>query len=174
MSSPPHCDPEPIFELADGSLGPEREREVRTHLRDCQGCLNLYKSELRLNASLGSLDFEQPRSVCPGVAMALPTRSVRARLLWAGQRWSVRHIDAVVLLLATSLTMLLGGSNFAALFMEAVGAFWGFVAGMADAIQVVFAVVGPVLLVALAVGAVVDLAIAAVYLAVSRRRAREA
>ena len=39
---------------------------------------------------------------------------------------------------------------------------------------VVFAVVGPVLLVALAVGAVVDLAIAAVYLAVSRRRAREA
>ena len=166
MSSPPHCDPEPIFELADGSLGPEREREVRTHLRDCQGCLNLYKSELRLNASLGSLDFEQPRSVCPGVAMALPTRSVRARLLWAGL--------AVVLLLATSLTMLLGGSNFAALFMEAVGAFWGFVAGMADAIQVVFAVVGPVLLVALAVGAVVDLAIAAVYLAVSRRRAREA
>ena len=166
MSSPPHCDPEPIFELADGSLGPEREREVRTHLRDCQGCLNLYKSELRLNASLGSLDFEQPRSVCPGVAMALPTRSVKARLLWAGL--------AVVLLLATSLTMLLGGSNFAALFMEAVGAFWGFVAGMADAIQVVFAVVGPVLLVALAVGAVVDLAIAAVYLAVSRRRAREA
>ena len=166
MSSPPHCDPEPIFELADGSLGPEREREVRTHLRDCQGCLNLYKSELRLNASLGSLDFEQPRSVCPGVAMALPTRSVRARLLWAGL--------AVVLLLATSLTMLLGGSNFAALFMEAVGAFWGFVAGMADAIQVVFAVVGPVLLVALAVGAVVDLAIAAVYLAVFRRRAREA
>jgi hypothetical protein len=166
MSSPPHCDPEPIFELADGSLGPEREREVRTHLRDCQGCLNLYESELRLNASLGSLDFEQPRSVCPGVAMALPTRSVRARLLWAGL--------AVVLLLATSLTMLLGGSNFAALFMEAVGAFWGFVAGMADVIQVVFAVVGPVLLVALAVGAVVDLAIAAVYLAVSRRRAREA
>jgi hypothetical protein len=166
MSSPPHCDPEPIFELADGSLGPEREREVRTHLRDCQGCLNLYKSELRLSASLGSLDFEQPRSVCPGVAMALPTRSVRARLLWAGL--------AVVLLLATSLTMLLGGSNFAALFMEAVGAFWGFVAGMADAIQVVFTVVGPMLLVALAVGAVVDLAIAAVYLAVSRRRAREA
>jgi predicted anti-sigma-YlaC factor YlaD len=165
MSAPHHCDPEPIFELADGSLGPEREREVRTHLRECQGCRNLYERELRLNASLGSLDFEQPRSVCQGVAMALPTRSLRARLLWAGL--------AVVLLLTTSVTMMLGGSNFAAFFVEAVGVFWGFVADMADVIQVVFAVVGPALLVALAVGAVVDLAIAAVYLAFSRRRARE-
>jgi anti-sigma factor RsiW len=165
MSVPHHCDPEPIFELADGSLGPEREREVRTHLRDCQACRNLYESELRLNASLGSLDFEQPRSVCQGVAMALPTRSLRARLLWAGL--------AVALLLIASVTMMLGGSNFAAFFVEAVSVFWGFVAGMADVIQVVFAVVGPILLVALAVGAVVDLAIAAVYLAVSRRRARE-
>jgi hypothetical protein len=165
MSAPHHCDPEPIFELADGSLGPEREREVRTHLRDCNGCRNLYESELRLNVSLGSLDFEQPRSVCQGVAMALPTRSLRVRLLWAGL--------AVVLLLTTSLTMMLGGSNLAAFFVESVGVFWGFVAGMADVIQVVFAVVGPALLVALAVGAVVDLAIAAVYLAVSRRRARE-
>jgi anti-sigma factor RsiW len=165
MSAPQHCDPEPIFELADGTLGPEREREVRTHLRDCKGCRNLYQRELRLNASLGSLDFEQPRSVCQGVAMALPTRSLRARLLWAGL--------AVVLLLTTSVTMMLGGSNLAALFVEAVGVFWGFVAGMADVTQVVFAVVGPALLVALAVGAFVDLAIAAVYLAVSRRRARE-
>jgi hypothetical protein len=165
MSAPHHCDPEPIFELADGSLGPEREREVRTHLRDCNGCRNLYESELRLNASLGSLDFEQPRSVCQGVAMALPTRSLRVRLLWAGL--------AVVLLLTTSMTMMLGGSNIAALFIEAVGVFWGFVAGMADVIQVVFAIVGPALLVAFAVGAAVDLGIVAVYLAVSRRRVRE-
>jgi hypothetical protein len=47
------------------------------------------------------------------------------------------------------------------------------VAGLADVAQVVFAAVGPALLVALAVGAVVDLAIVAVYLSVSRRRARE-
>jgi anti-sigma factor RsiW len=166
MSAHHNCDPEPIFELADGSLGPEREREVRAHLRDCKACLTLYESELRLNASLGSLDFEQPRSVCQGVAMALPTRSLRARLLWAGL--------AVVLLLITSVTMMLGGTNFAAIFLEALSVFWGFVAGLADVIQVVFAAVGPALLVALAVGAVVDLAIAAVYLSVSRRRAREA
>ena len=70
MSLPRRCDPEPVFELADGSLRPEREREVRTHLRDCEGCRNLYGRELQLNASLGSLDFEQPRSVCQGVAMA--------------------------------------------------------------------------------------------------------
>ena len=166
MSAPSHCNPEPIFELADGSVGPEREREVRAHLGACEACRSLYERELQLNASLGSLDFEQPRSVCRGVAMALPTRSVRARLLWA--------VLAVVLLLTASAAMLLEGSNLAALVIETAGVFWGFVAGMADVVQVVFAVVGPVLLVALAVGAVVDLAIAAVYLAVFRRRAREA
>jgi predicted anti-sigma-YlaC factor YlaD len=165
MSLRPHCDPEPIFELADGSLGPEREREVRTHLRECQGCRNLYERELRLNASLGSLDFEQPRSVCRGVAMALPTRSFRARLLWAGL--------AVVLLLITSVTMMLGGMNFAALFLEAASVVWGFVSGLADVIRVVFVAVGPALLVALAVGSIVDLVMVAVYLSVSRRRARE-
>jgi hypothetical protein len=98
--------------------------------------------------------------------MALPTRSLRARLLWAGL--------AVALLLTTSVTMMLGGTNFAALFLEAASVFWGFVAGLADVTQVVFAAIGPALLVAFAVGAVADLAIAAVYLAVSRRRAREA
>jgi anti-sigma factor RsiW len=165
MSVPHHCDPEPIFELADGSLGPERDREVRTHLRDCQDCRKLYERELRLNASLGSLDFEQPRSVCQGVAMALPTRSLRARLLWGGL--------AVVLLLIASMTMMLGGTNFAAFFLEAASVFWGFVAGLADVTQVVFAAVGPVLLVALAVGAIVDLVMVAVYLSVSRGRARE-
>jgi anti-sigma factor RsiW len=165
MSAPHHCDPEPIFELADGSLGPERDREVRTHLRDCQDCRKLYERELRLNASLGSLDFEQPRSVCQGVAMALPTRSLRARLLWAGL--------AVVLLLIASMTMMLGGTNFAAFFLEAASVFWGFIAGLADVTQVVFAAVGPVLLVALAVGAIVDLVMVAVYLSVSRGRARE-
>ena len=165
MSAPHHCDPEPIFELADGSLGPERDREVRALLRDCQDCRKLYERELRLNASLGSLDFEQPRSVCQGVAMALPTRSLRTRLLWAGL--------AVVLLLIASMTMMLGGTNFAAFFLEAASVFWGFVAGLADVTQVVFAAVGPVLLVALAVGAIVDLVMVAVYLSVSRGRARE-
>ena len=160
------CDPDHIFELADVSLEPEREREVRAHLRRCGRCLALYEKELRLNASLGSLEFEEPRSVCPGVAMALPTRSVKARLLWA--------VLAVVLLLTTSVTLVLYGTNVAVVVVDALNVFWGLVAGFADVLQVVFAAIGPALLVALAIGALLDLAIAAVYLAVARRRAREA
>jgi hypothetical protein len=52
--------------------------------------------------------------------------------------------------------------------------FWGFVAGFADVIRVAFAAIGPVILIVLAVGALVDLVLAAVYLSVFRRRAREA
>ena len=66
---------------------------------------------MRLNASLGALEFGQTRSVCRGVAMALPTRSARARLLWAAL--------AVVLLLAASVAMMLYGTNLA--FVDRVG-----------------------------------------------------
>ena len=167
MSLSRRCDPEPIFELADGSLGVERVREVRAHLGDCEACRSLYERELQLNASLGSLDLEPPKSVCPGVAMALPTRSFRARVMWA--------VLAVMLFLTASAAMLLEGSNLAVLPIQTAGMFLGFVASMADMVQVVFAILSPALLVALAVGAVVDLAIAAVYLTVyRRRRAREA
>jgi anti-sigma factor RsiW len=166
VNGPLPCDPEPVFELADGSLGPEREREIRAHLRECSGCRTLYERELRLNASLGSLEFEETNSVCRSVAMALPTRSTKARLLWA--------VLAVVLLLLASVAMILFGTNLAVLVVDAMNVFWGFVAGLADVIQVVFAVIGQALLIALAIGAFVDLVIAAVYLGVSRRRAREA
>jgi predicted anti-sigma-YlaC factor YlaD len=166
MNGPCPCDPESVFELADGSLAPEREREIRSHLRDCGSCRALYERELRLNASLGALEFGQTRSVCRGVAMALPTRSARARLLWAAL--------AVVLLLAASVAMMLYGTNLALHFIEATNVFLGFVAGFADVIQVVFAAIGRTLLIVLAIGAFVDLALATVYLAVSRRRAREA
>jgi hypothetical protein len=47
------------------------------------------------------------------------------------------------------------------------------VSGFAHVIQVVFAAIGQALLIALAIGAFVDLAIAAVYLGVSRRHTRE-
>ena len=166
MNGPLPCDPESVFELADGSLGPERELEIRAHLRDCGGCRTMYERELRLNASLGFLEFEETGSVCRSVAMALPTRSTKARLLWA--------VMAVVLLLTASVAMILFGTNFAVLAVDAMNVFWGFVAGLADVIQVVFAAVGQALLIALAIGAFADLVIAAIYLAVSRRRAREA
>ena len=165
MNCPLPCDPEPVFELADGSLGPERERGIRAHLRACSGCRTLYERELRLNASLGSLEFEETNSVCRSVAMALPTRSTKARLLWA--------MLAVVLLLMASVAMIFFGTNLAVLVVDAMNVFWGFVAGFADVIQVVFAAIGQALLIALAIGAFVDLAIAAVYLGVSRRHTRE-
>jgi Putative zinc-finger len=165
VNCPRPCDPESVFELADGSLAPEREREIRAHLRGCSGCQTLYERELRLNASLCSLEFEETRSVCRGVAMALPTRSTKARFLWAAL--------AVVLLLTAAVAMVLYGTNLAVLIVDAMNVYGGFVGGFADVIQVVFAAIGQALLVALAIGAFVDLVIAAVYLGVSRRRARE-
>ena len=86
--------------------------------------------------------------------MALPTRSTKARLLWA--------VLAVFLLL-TSVAMIFFGTNIAVLLIDAINVFWGFVAGLADVIQVVFAVTGQALLIALAIGAFVDLVIAAIY-----------
>ena len=163
---PPRCDPEVVFELADGALGTEREREVRDHLGRCRVCWTLYQSELDLNASLGSLEFEEPRSVCRVVAMALPTRSVKVRLLWAGL--------AVVLMLVASLALSLDGTNPAVFAVDVLVVFWSFVSGFADVVRVFLAAVGPALLVALAAGALLDLIIVALYLSVSRRRAREA
>jgi predicted anti-sigma-YlaC factor YlaD len=168
MSVPrePRCDPEEIFELAEGVLGPEREREVRVHVGRCRGCRALYESALNLNASLGSLEFEEHRSVCRVVAMALPTRSVKVRLLWAGL--------AVALLGIASLALSLDGTYPAVFAVDALIMLWGFVSGSADVVRVLLAAVGPALLVAVAVGALLDLIIAAAYLSVSRRRAREA
>jgi hypothetical protein len=166
MSTPRRCDPQVIFELADGALGPERARKVREHLEACPGCGQLYEKELELNAFLGSLEFAQARSVCPGVAMALPTRPWKARLLWAAL--------ALILLLVTSLALSLDGTHPAVFAVNALGVFWGFVSGFADVAQTILIAAGPVLLAALAVGALLDLFLAAALLWTTRRRARAA
>jgi anti-sigma factor RsiW len=165
MSGPGRCDPEAIFELTDGALGPERVREIRNHLNDCPGCRELYEQELELNAYLRSMEFAQPRSVCPQVAMALPTRPLKARLLWA--------VLALVLLLVASLALSLDGTSPMVFAVGALGAFWSLVSGFADVVQAVLVVAGPVLLVALIAGALLDLFIAAALLWTTRRRARE-
>lgn len=166
MSSPCRCDPQAIFELADGALGPERERELRSHLEDCPGCRELYEKELNLSAFLGALDMAEPRSVRPGVAIALPTRPLKARLLWAAL--------ALALLMVASLALSLDGTNPAVFAMNALGAFWGVVSGFADVAGTILVAVGPVLLVALAAGALFDLSLAAALLWMTRRRARAA
>jgi hypothetical protein len=168
MSHPggPRCDPERVFELADGGLPLEAEREVRAHVDRCPACRELYREELRLSASICSLEVEPTRSVCREVAMALPTRLVGVRILWAGL--------ALALLAVVSLALSLDGTNPAALAVDSVGAFWGFVSGLADVAEAFLVAAGPALLVAFGVGAVLDLLIAGVVFSVSRRRAREA
>ena len=162
------CDPEAVFELADGALGAERGREARAHLDECPGCRELYEEELQLNALLRSAELAEPRSrsVCPMVAMALPTRPLKARLLWASA--------AVVLLLVASLALSLDGANPAVFAVNALDAFWGVVSGFADVVSATLVAVGPILLVALAVGALLDLCLVTAFLWTTRRRAREA
>ena len=162
------CDPEMIFELADGALGPEREREIRAHLRRCAECRDVYEKELSLNAFLDTLQFAEPpaQSVCRGVAMALPTRPLKARFLWAAL--------ALALLVVASLALSLDGTNPAAFAVDALDVFWGLVSGFADVISAVFVAAGTVILGALAVGALLDLLIAATVLVLTRRRTRTA
>jgi predicted anti-sigma-YlaC factor YlaD len=166
VSGARRCDPEVIFELADGALGPERAREIRDHLEACPDCRELYEKELELNALLDSLELAEPQSVCPGVAMALPTRSLKARLLWA--------VLALALLLVALLALSLDGTHPAIFAVNALGVFWGVVHGFADVARTALIAAGPVLLVALAVGTLLDLSLAAALLWTTRRRAREA
>ena len=98
--------------------------------------------------------------------MALPTRLVGGRILWAGL--------ALALLGAVSLALSLDGTNPPALALDSVVAFWGFVSGLAEVAEAFLVAAGPGLLVALGVGAILDLLIAGVVFSVSRRRAREA
>jgi predicted anti-sigma-YlaC factor YlaD len=160
------CDAQVIFELADGALGPERAREIRAHLEACPGCRKLYQKELELSAFLGSLELAEPRSVCPGVAMALPTRPLKARLLWGTL--------ALALLLVASLALSLDGTHPAVFAVNALDVFWGVVSGFADVARTMLVAVAPVLLAALAVGALLDLSLAAALLWMTRRRARAA
>ena len=166
MSDPRHCDPQVIFELTDGALGPERAREIQDHLEACPGCRENYERELELNTVLDSLELAEPRSVCQGVAMALPTRPLKVRLLWAAL--------ALALLLAASLALSLDGIHPAVFAVNALGVFWGVVTGFADVTLTLLIAAGPILLIALVVGALLDLLLAAVLLWTTRRRTRAA
>ena len=161
------CDPRAVFELANGALGPERERDVRGHLTSCSGCRELYEREVGLVTLLGDVDFRAPdASVRREVVMALPTRCVGARLMWGAL--------AVALLVAALLALVMDGANPLVPAADAVDLFRGFVLGVTDVTQTVFVVAGPTIVVALAVGAVLDLVIAAVVLAKSRRKTTQA
>ena len=171
---PCDCDPEKVFELVDGGGGPdgpdpEQERKMQEHLASCSRCRELYERELDLNAFLGSLDFSGlcSRSVSQGVAMALPTRSAGARILWG--------LVAGALLIMAFVSLEFNGTEAVTLAMSALSTCWGFVVGTAGAARAVFATAGPAILFVLALGALVDVFIALVVVSLSRkRRAQEA
>ncbi len=98
--------------------------------------------------------------------MALPTRPLKARFLWAAL--------ALALLLAASLALSIDGTNPVAFAVNALDVFWGLVSGFTDLLSTVFIATGTVLLSALAVGALLDILIAATVLVLTRRRTREA
>jgi hypothetical protein len=164
------CDPEKVFELAEGNLETDQEREVREHLASCAGCQERYERELDLNAYLSSLDVSRlcsSRSVCQGVAMVLPTRPAKVRIMWG--------LLASALLVAALVSLELNGTEPVTLAMSALGTCWGLVAGSAHVARAVFAAAGTTILLALALGALTDVLIALAVVSVSRgRRAREA
>ena len=164
------CDPEKVFELADGGLNIEQEREVREHLDYCPECRELYERERDLSTFLCSLDFSRmhSRSVCQSVAMALPTRSLRARLLWG--------LLAGALLVAALVSLELNGTEPVILAMSILSACWGLILGSTEVTRAVFAAAGTTILLALALGALADVLIALTVVFVKNRgrRTREA
>lgn len=162
----PHgCDPELIFELADETLDPERKHCAQTHLEKCQPCQELYERELDLNGFLSSMHFADfhTSTVSQTVVMSLPTRSVKARILWA--------LLAFALLISALLAMELHGSSPLVFVMGILAMFQAFVSGFADVVQTVITIVWRELLMLLALGALVDLLIAFYILALTRQKA---
>lgn len=162
------CDPEMVFELAEGTLSQDRKREAQEHLNACPECQEMYQREVDLNAYLECLELSEAgsRSVCRGVAMALPTRPVRARVMWG--------ILALALMLAALFALSLNGTNPVTSATSVVDVLWSLVSGFADLVVTVFVMAGPVLLIALLFGAIADVIIAAAVFSAARRNSREA
>lgn len=166
---PSGCDHELVFELADGGLEEGRAAPLREHLEGCDECRELYERELDLNAYLSSLDFPGScsSSVHKGVAMALPTRSVVARLMWAAL--------ATTLLVLALVYLELNGTEPLIVASGVLAAGWGLMLGSADVAHTLLAATGSTVLLVLAAGTLADLLIALAYVSVQRRRrAREA
>lgn len=158
------CDPEVVFELADGALPPNRKREVASHLEDCPGCRDHYEKEKALSESLCSMGDVEVPSVCREVAMALPTRSMKARFLWAAL--------AAGIFVSAALALALNGSAPLAMASGPLEVFWGVGSGIADVAAMLISFAAPAIIVALAVGAILDILVAGfVFSALRGRRA---
>lgn len=165
------CSAEELFEFCEGSLPPDHERAVRSHLRRCEGCHSRYERESSLSLALCSSAGRVRRDVADvsrvtsagtarSVAMALPTRSAVARLVWGG--------GAAALLAAALVSLAVYAVRPVSFATDFMAACWGLTSGVADVAGILLAVSGSTILVALLVGAFVDALIAATLLAVAR------
>lgn len=158
------CSAEEIFELCEGLLEPGHERAVRSHLRRCAVCRRLHEREMSLSAALsgpGGRDSGGSRGgIACKVAMALPTRSAAARIVWGA--------GAAALLAAALISLALHSVQPISFVTDFMATLWGLTSGVSDAAGILLVVAGPTILVALVVGAFVDALIAATLLAVAR------
>lgn len=166
------CDPEEIFELVEGTLEPEERRLIRAHLETCTNCRDRYEREVSLNAGLCSGTPGNPQaggatnciaSVSREVALRIPTRSRLARLMWG--------MLAIGILITTTLALGFGGDN--PIFMATGGTqtVLDYVSAVSDVSALLLALIAPFVLIALAVGFLVDLVIAGIVFSALRRRA---
>ena len=160
------CSREELFELSEGMLEGERARQLRSHLRECSQCKEEYLRELRLNGSLSSSLRSSTSSGSGGllrsVAMSLPTRSRRGRMLWGA---------AGALLLVAALGALVAQGTFVVEpFMAATGTCHAFVMESADVAKLVLSVSGSLALPLLAAVVAINVLLAGVAYTVLRNR----
>lgn len=162
------CDSEAVFELAEGSLAQGRKSEVLNHLRECPGCSERYEREKRLSECLsasfvvsgGVANRPAATSLCRDVAMSIPTRSGKARAAWIAL--------ALGLFLVAGFAMSVGGNSPVVTASGLVDEFWTSSSMLADTFMMFLSLVAPIILIAFAVGAALDLVIAAFVVAARR------
>lgn len=160
-------DEQELFEMVEGALESGREHELSAHLEKCPECYETYRRECGLSDSLrSSLDGA---SSCRGkrflrsVAMALPTRSRRFRMLWG--------IGGAFLLLAAVLALQAREVSPFVSFMQLTEAFNAFVMNFADTMEIMISAAGYVLLPVLGAVILANAVIAVLTLSMLRRRA---
>lgn len=166
------CGPEEIFEFCEGTLEPVHAREMRNHLRSCSRCRRLYEQEMSLSEALSSPEIREGEwpgesggtqaGVSHRVAMALPTRSVAAKIMWG--------TGAAALLVMALISLSLHAVQPFTFITHFMGVCWGFISGISDAAGIILTVSGSTILIALLVGAFMDVLIAATLVAAARWR----
>lgn len=168
------CEQEEIFEFCEGTLQPVHARRVRDHLKQCANCRSLYEQEASLSAALSHPEADRGETSNPKrtsharpmvshrVAMALPTRSVIAKVVWGG--------GAAALLVMALISLSLHSVQPFTFITHFMGICWGLASGISDAADILMAVSGQTILVALVVGALVDALIVATLLVAARWR----